>query len=317
VRGCDFFDPAGGSSMRRHHIWRLRYARSFFVRHPSDFYHLLDGSMAGFLPQAVWSRTVVSVHDLIPLLQMHGQLPGTPGIAGRLLIRRMVKVLRQVAGLAAVSEYTARDLLEFTGRPDVTVIHNPVRSLPAPDDRLELPARYLFHIGNNANYKNRMGVLDVFAQLQDIPDLHLLMAGPPPPAELRVRAAGLPRVQFLENPSDAQLSMLYKKAAAFLFPSLYEGFGMPVLEAMQAGCPVVCSSAASLPEVAGEAALMASATDPEALAQLCRRVLTDPVCRGEIIRRGRRRAEYFTMQRLSADLQSWYTEAFKRVGVLS
>ena len=156
-------------------------------------------------------------------------------------------------------------------------------------DTVALPARYLFHIGNNADYKNRTGVLDVFARLQDVLDLHLLMAGPEPTPELRQKAEGLKRVHFEINPSDAQLAHLYRKASAFLFPSLYEGFGMPVLEAMAAGCPVVCSTAASLPEVAGDAALIASADNTTALARHCRSLLEDIVLRDEQIHLGRKR----------------------------
>lgn len=308
IRVCDFFDSAGGS-MRRHHLWRLRHARSFFADNPSDLYHLLDGSMVGFLPSNVWKKTVVTVHDLIPLLQLHGRLPGRPGFIGRLLIRRTVQALRQAGGLAAVSEYTKGDLLEFTGRSDVAVIHNPVRALPSPAADLDLPSRYIFHVGNNADYKNRAGVLDVFSCLQDIPDVHLLLAGQEPSRELRRKADQSERVRFLVDVSDAELALLYQNAALFLFPSRYEGFGMPVLEAMAAGCPVVCSTAASLPEVVGDAALMASADDVDALAVHCRQVLDDVSRRDELIRQGRQRTESFTMERLSGELKEWYRSA--------
>ncbi len=306
VRVCDFYDPAGGGSMRRHHLWRLRHAQSFFHQHLSDLYHLLDGSMAGFLPSKVWEKTVVTVHDLIPLLQLHGRLPGSPGLAGRLLIRRGVHVLRQVAGIASVSEYTARDLLEWTRRSDVTVIHNPVRPLPAPDTLADLPPRYLLHVGNNADYKNRAGVLDVFSRLQDIPDLHLIMAGPDPSTEILKKALSLKRVRFLRNVTDAELSLLYQKASVFLFPSLYEGFGFPVLEAMREGCPVVCSNAASLPEVVGNAARIAPPGDIVALADHCRVLLDESSLRDEQIQRGYQRVKCFSEEQLSASLKDWY-----------
>lgn len=309
VRMIDFFDPCGGGSMRRHQLWRLRHGRRFFAEHPAATYHLLDGSMAGLLPSNVWKKTIVTVHDLIPLLQLHGQLSGRPGPAGRWLIQRTLQSLKQVAGLAAVSEHTAADLHKYTGRTDISVIHNPVRPLPAPAAELDLPRRYIFHIGNNANYKNRAGVLDIFSRLQEITDLHLILAGPEPSPELRRKAESLRRVRFLTDVSDAELSALYKKATAFLFPSLYEGFGMPVLEAMAAGCPVVCSTAASLPEVAGEAALMAPADDIDALAAHCRHLLEDAATRDELIQRGHQRLEHFTMERLSAELKEWYKSA--------
>lgn len=313
VETIRFFDPSGGS-MRRHHLWRLRHARSFFCEHPADLYHLLDGSMAGLLPFNIWKKTVVTVHDLIPLLQLRGRLPGMPGLAGHLIIRRMLSALRQVAGLAAVSEHTAGDLQEFAGRSDVAVIYNPVRPLPSPDEPGALPPRFLLHVGNNAAYKNRSGVLDVFERLQDIGDLHLIMAGHEPSCLIRRKAAALDRVQFRVDVTDAELSALYANASVFLFPSLYEGFGMPVLEAMQAGCPVVCSNAASLPEVAGGAALAALPGDVDALAACCRELLTDPSRRAELVECGRRRAAGFTMQRLSDGLAAWYSDCLNRIG---
>ena len=324
LRTIDFFDPQGGGSMRRHHLWRLRHARRLFAQNPSDLYHLLDGSMAGFLPSKVWKKTIVTVHDLIPLLQMKGVLTGNPRIFGRLLIWRMLKALRHVAGVASVSSHTAKDIFNYTGRSDGTVIHNPVRPLPnctagiLPADRrkdaLELPERFIFHIGNNADYKNRSGVLDVFSRLQGLGDLHLVMAGPEPFLNLRRKAARLKRVQFLVDVSDAELSLLYKKATVFLFPSLYEGFGMPVLEAMQEGCPVVCSTAASLPEVAGDAALIAPPDDLDSLARHCAFILMDSEQREMMSQHGKERVAAFSMERFSRELKAWYLRNLNQAG---
>jgi glycosyltransferase involved in cell wall biosynthesis len=311
VNTADFFDPAGGS-MRRHHLWRLRHARTFFSEHPSDLYHLLDGSMAGFLPSKVWKKTIVTVHDLIPLLQMRGVLDGNPGVPARLLIHRMVHVLQRVAGVASVSHSTAKDLMKYTGRSDVTIIHNPVRSLPTPADLPDLPERFIFHIGNNADYKNRVGVLNVFERLQDIQDLHLIMAGPKPTLELRRKAEVLERVRFQINPSDAQLSILYKKASAFLFPSKYEGFGMPVLEAMAAGCPVICSNAASLPEVVGKAAYLAPSEELDRFAKACRDVLENPSERDRLRDQGYRQIRHFSVEQHATNLQAWYRRFLRK-----
>jgi glycosyltransferase involved in cell wall biosynthesis len=313
VRTVDFFDPDGGGSMRRHHWWRLRHAMTLFQRNPSDLYHLLDGSMAGFLPSHVWEKTAITVHDLIPLLQLHGRLSGHPGVIGRLLIRRAVKALRNAAGVAADSHSTSRDLVTFTGVSGAAVIPVPVRPLSGPKHGVDLPTRYIFHIGNNADYKNRAGVLDVFAKLQDLNDLHLIMAGPAPTKELRHKAGSLKRVQFRVDVSDAELSALYARAAVLLFPSRYEGFGMPVLEAMAAGCPVICSNAASLPEVVGNAARVAPVEDVGQWASHCRQLFNDASLRAELIARGRVRAAEFSMQRLSNELSAWYVQCMKQI----
>ena len=106
----------------------------------------------------------------------------------------------------------------------------------------------VFHVGHNGHYKNRAGVIRVFARIRAQTPARLVMAGPPPTAALRdlVKALHVEGdVEFVENPDDAQLFRIYRDAAVFLFPSIYEGFGWPPLEAMALGCPVVCSTAAS------------------------------------------------------------------------
>lgn len=307
---CDLFDPLGGSSMWRHHLWRWRNARRVLAKHPADLYHWLDGSMAAFIPKELLGRSVVTVHDLIPLLQWRGELPGRPSLPAAWLVRRGVRALAGCAGVCADSRATQADLARLAGiAGGVPVIPVPVRPLPGPGTAMDLPEKFVLHVGNNATYKNRLGVLDVFARLREVPDLHLVLAGPPPSPEVRAAAAGLARVHFAESVDDAQLSGLYRRAALFLFPSLYEGYGMPVLEAMAAGCPVVCSTASALVEVAGEAALWAPARDPEALAAQCRTLLADEVLRRRMVERGRARAAAFDIASMGRSLLKWHEQA--------
>lgn len=311
---CDLFDPRGGASMWRHHVWRLRHARRALTAHPADLYHWLDGSMAAFIPPALRARSVVTVHDLIPLLQARGELPRRPSWPARWLIQRGVTALRECALLCADSAATKADLArlaKITAR--VKVVPVPLRPLPPPRP-VALPnllpgARFILHIGHNASYKNRSGVVDVFSRLQDITNLHLVLAGPPPSPELVARTNTMPRVHFMGPVDDAELHDLYRRAALFLFPSLYEGYGMPVLEAMAAGCPVVCSTAPSLLEVAGNAALSAPATDPDALAGACRKLLSDASLRQTMIERGRARAAGFDIASFGNLLLKCYEQA--------
>ena len=96
--------------------------------------------------------------------------------------------------------------------------------------------------------------------------------------------------------SDAELAALYSNAWAFVFPSLYEGFGLPPLEAMHFGCPVICSRAASVPEVAGDAALYCNAQDVDDIAACLRKVIEDEALRRSLTERGALQAEKFTWQ---------------------
>ncbi len=314
---CDLFDPRGGASMWRHHLWRLRHARRVLAAQPADLCHWLDGSMAAFIPHALRARSVVTVHDLIPLLQLRGELPGRPSAPAAWLIRRGIRALRGCAGLCADSAATRADLARLAGIAErVAVVPVPVRLLPPPQPvavaGLPPGARYVLHVGNNAGYKNRLGVLAVFSRLRDLADLHLVLAGPPPTRALRAAAARLKRVHFAGPVDDAQLNGLYRGAAVFLFPSLYEGYGMPVLEAMAAECPVVCSTAPALVEVAGAAALCAPASDPEALAAQCRMALSDADLRGKLVAAGRARAGGFDVASLGRSLLKCYEQALER-----
>lgn len=314
---CDLFDPRGGASMWRHHLWRLRHTRRVLAAHPAELYHWLDGSMAAFIPPAIRAQSVATVHDLIPLLQGRGELPGKPSWPAAWLIRRGVRALRGCAALCADSAATQADLARLAGIAGrVSVVPVPLRPLPPPQPAAvaDLPPgdRFILHVGHNAAYKNRVGVVDVFARLGDVPDLHLVLVGPPPPPDWRARAAGLAHVHFAGSVGDAALHDLYRRAALFLFPSLYEGYGMPVLEAMAAGCPVVCSTAPALVEVAGEAALTAPATDSEALAAACRSLLADEDLRRRQVERGRVRAAGFDVASLGRSLLKCYEQALER-----
>jgi glycosyltransferase involved in cell wall biosynthesis len=114
------------------------------------------------------------------------------------------------------------------------------------------------------------------------------------------------RIVFTGYVDDRVLSQLYHRAALFVFPSLYEGFGLPVLEAMAAGIPVVCSNRASLPEVCGDAALLADPEDPRAMATAMARVLSSSHLAGQLKAAGRTRAGEYTPRRMAECLMELY-----------
>src|SRR5262249_42286431 len=117
------------------------------------------------------------------------------------------------------------------------------------------------------------------------------------------------RVRFLGRVPDADLPPLYSAAAAFVYPSLYEGFGLPPLEALACGTPVVCSDRSSLPEVVGDAGLLVDPTQPAALAGALARILDDPALRQELRGRGLERAARYTWARTAAETVQVYEQA--------
>jgi glycosyltransferase involved in cell wall biosynthesis len=212
----------------------------------------------------------------------------------------------------AISHSTARDVAALTGRQADVVVHNPLREWSGePAMPVPMPAgAFVLHVGHNGFYKNRAGVLEIFARMAPAhPALHLVLAGPAPTPQLadRARALGLSaRLQWVHDPGSAQLAWLYGHARLLLFPSLYEGFGWPPLEALQHGCPVGCADTGSLPEVVGDAAVVWPPTDIDGFAQQALRVLGDESVARTLVAIGQVRLRSFTLQRLVEGLVPLY-----------
>lgn len=290
-------------------------ARRRSVAVEADVCHVLDASFGYMLGNIPWGRTLVTVHDMIPSLQASGRFPiAKPHWAARQLIASSLRKIRKAGAVCAVSQASAKDVAAFTGRRVEAVIPNYLRQfpfegdLPKPYDDLDRP--FLLHVGNNGFYKNRPGIVRVFAQLaRERPELGLVLAGAAPNETLLVGIRGLglaARVRFNIDPDDTRMAALYRRAALLLFPSLYEGFGWPPLEAMHFDCPVVCSDAGSLPEVTGDAALRCAPDDIAGLAAAAARILDDRDLRRDLVMRGRRNLERFTAQRMAAGLVMLY-----------
>jgi len=192
----------------------------------------------------------------------------------------------------------------------------PIRMEAVPDlrARLELGDEPLvLCVAQKRPYKNLRALIQAIADLADEPaTLVLPGASTPHEAELRAFADELKianRVRFLDWVSEADLEGLYREATCFVLPSLIEGFGLPVLEAMARDLPVACSTRPSLPEVVGDAALLFEPEDQTAVSAALRRVLTDEELRSELIARGRERVRLFTWERTAEATLASYRRA--------
>jgi len=288
-----------------HHLWILLAAPLRLTWLKSDIYHVLDGShayIAHFLPAA---STVVTAHDIIPLLQLRGVMEGQPpGRGGRVIVQQSIRGLQRAAHIVCDSMSTIEDICAYTAIPRqrLSMIY-PALSVaqkgasPCWSTRRSAQKAYIFHIGHNGYYKNRSGVLRIFAAiLKAVPEMWLKMAGPAPSADLlqQCEALGISgRVEFIDYPDDAQVTALYLHACLFLFPSRYEGFGWPPLEAMAAGCPVICSSAGSLAEVAGDAAIVEDVDDEDAMVAHAVHLLNQQAVAENMVQRGYERVKHF------------------------
>jgi glycosyltransferase involved in cell wall biosynthesis len=271
--------------------------------------------------------SLLTVHDLSFLRYPQGAHPALLAW----LTKAVPRSLRRARHVLADSENTRADLIELmnvsTGQ--ITVIGAGVeeRFRPVTDPetlahiraRYRLPDRFVLSVGTLEPRKNLTGLIAAFNHLattMEAPstaDLHLVMAGGKGwlYADIFAAAEASPireRIHFVGYVADEDLPALYSLATLFAFPSHYEGFGIPVLEAMACGTPVVCADNSSLPEIAGDAALLVEASDTDALADAMQRLLVDISLREKLIQRGHEQAKKFTWEKAARRLLGVYEE---------
>lgn len=307
--------------MMVHHAVVAWRAASVTTIAPADLYHVVDGSHGYIVNRLLAAKTVVTAHDLIPTRQSQGYFPlRPPGKVARWVIQSSLFGLSCSVRVMAVSQSTANDVERFAKVPadQISVVPLTISPsvLPSAEDyfnnweeRRTRSEAFLLHVGNNGFYKNRAGVVRIFDLVQRQVPVRLVLAGPPPDDVLRalIRERHLESlVDFVVDPDDAAIVALYRSARLLLFPSLYEGFGWPTLEAMAWHCPVVCSDCGSLPEVVGEAALVADAADEQLLADHCVSILKSREIADRLVEEGLRRVATFSMDRFRSQLLQVY-----------
>ena len=202
--------------------------------------------------------------------------------------------------LIAVSENTKRDIIELLGvKPDkITVIHLGSSMVPSAAKRLsEKP--YLLYVGNRAGYKNFLPMLKAIASTLTAKELRVICAGGGQFSDLEKHAISELKLEHLvahAKINDQTLAEWYANATAFIFPSLYEGFGIPVTEAFSCGCPCLLSSAGSLPEVGGNAAMYFDPHQPESMKATLEAFLDDGAAAGNMVAVGYERLKLFSWQ---------------------
>jgi glycosyltransferase involved in cell wall biosynthesis len=233
------------------------------------------------------------------------------------------RIARRADRVIAISEASAADINRYLkvqrDRIDVIPLGYSGPSLTAPTPEPELRARLalgdgpiVLNVGAKKLHKNQLRLVQALPRIREaVPGACLVLAGASTPyeSELRLAAERLGIGEAVALPgyvSDVDLEGLYAAASSFAFPSLNEGFGLPVLEAMGRGLPVITSSVSSLPEVAGDAALLVDPTSIDQIADGVTRVLRDAPLRERLVAAGRRRLEAFSWARTAeATLASW------------
>jgi glycosyltransferase involved in cell wall biosynthesis len=257
------------------------------------------------LPRQRFRRAVATFHDLFVL---------TGDYSTREFRERFAAQAREAAASAdliiAVSAFTARQVEQLLGVEParLRVIHHGVRVRAGSGSRRE---KIVLHVGAIQRRKNVLGLVEAFERMPS--EWSLVLAGTRGygAGEILERIERSPRRASIHVPGyvpDRQLGELYAKASIFAFPSLDEGFGMPVLDAMASGVPVLSSTRSALPEVCGDAALLVDPTDHDAIADGLTRLAADSALREELRVRGRLRAQEFTWAHAAAQTWEVYRE---------
>jgi glycosyltransferase involved in cell wall biosynthesis len=310
------FEPSERTALAQ-----FRYALCL-KRQAADLYHIPVNVVPLWMPKPY----IVTVHDVGDLVFSKRR-----GWRDDLDLYRLRRGLLQADCVIAVSTSTRRDLENFVGiprerirtiynAPDPAFSERPSPAVTSILDRYQINYPFLLYAGRTNPRKNIPRLVEAFSvvrgALQTDPvyqDLRLIIIGDEISKHPRARRAVIQSrvenaVRFLGFVPIETLRVFYQAAAAFVFPSLYEGFGMPPLEAMACGTPVVTSNVSSLPEVVGEAAVIVNPENVFDIARGIREVLADQDLRTRLVRRGFEQVKQFSWERAAAQVLATYQE---------
>ena len=248
---------------------------------------------------------IVTVHDLARCCFNFNR----ETISEKILLNLDKRYIKRASHIIAVSQSTKNDLVNYLNIPEskISVIYNGVdHNIFRPYNMKLLDKPYILYVGSERRRKNLGRLFEAFAQLKgEFPQLKLVKVGGSGRSERfrrdtmkKLSSLGITNdVLFVDHISELDLAYYYSSAALLAYPSLYEGFGLPPLEAMACGCPVVTSNTSSLPEVVGEAGIMVNPYDTRSLVQAMRQVLTDSELRDNMVRKGLEQSKKFSWEK--------------------
>src|SRR6266513_2672012 len=286
-----------------------------------DAVHVLDHSYAHMIASAGRRPVVVTVHDLMPVVVLRSPQDGwREGVRNRFL-RQALKALRQADAYIVGTQWLKYELATWLGS-DKNIFVVPfgvdrafygestvARERGRRDWRIPEEAFVVLHVGSTVDRKNVPLVIQTVARLRQQIDAYLLQVGgrfTPEQEQLIDRLDMRAFVRSIASADETALRRAYRTADVLLFPSLYEGFGFPVLEAFASGLPVVTSGAGGLKEVGGDAALVVEGRDPAAYVEALETLSEDTDRREELIDKGWARARTFTWQRTATQTADVY-----------
>ncbi len=276
--------------VNKHIAWKAIRFGNYDIFHPTYFnpYFLKSVKRSG-------KPFVLTVHDMT-----FERYPQDVLIYDRTIPHKK-RLIAEADHIIAVSENTKRDIIELLGTDPskISVVHHGYRPIaePAP----QLFDRYVLYVGERKGYKNFLPWLSAIRSIFNFdPNLKVVCTGSPFSAsELKLfdKWSITDRLVHIAA-NDAQMASLYRHALCFVFPSHYEGFGIPILEAFANGCPVCLSNASSFPEVAGDAAMFFNPNDAQSMLDTLKELLVSQTLRTELGRKGLERSKDFSIERM-------------------
>ncbi len=301
-------------------LWREKY----------DLVHFPTGTN----PLLMNKPLVITIHDMIEFFEKVPDFLPLKEKSKRLLMHHYVRLVqifiaRKSSIVITVSEYSKNDIVKILGIPNsrIRVVPNAQSDIFVPKNersvfdfrsRLALPEKFLLSIGSTSSRKNILNLLEIYSllpkKIQDHYPLIILWTHSMLENQARNRASELGignHLRFLSSVSDQEMVLLYNSASIFVFPSCYEGFGLPILEAMSCGVPVIASNLTSIPEVAGNAALLVDPNDKQGFSNALAEILLDEEKQKDLIARGKVRSAQFSWKKTAQATINVYKEVIE------
>ena len=260
------------------------------------------------------TKYVITIHDMIQEMEAN-EHPNMKRSA-----HAKEKALHIADGIIAISQHTKEDLLHyypFVKEDKIEVIYESCnKEKTGKTDERIFDYKYVLFVGDRVERKNFKRVVEALGHMhKDYPDLHLVCTGGgslKQEEEALIEKAGLKGYVCQKFFDDEELYSLYANAECYIFPSLYEGFGLPILEAWARNCPVLLSTASCFPEIAQEAALYFNGNKTEEIEKCLRAVIDSDELKDELRKKGKERLAYFSWSKTAQETNSWYKKVKKK-----